>query len=352
MRRHHHNAYTSFLRETRDAARTHRQAELAALRLLREQQRAARETAREQARREAQATKEAKERYLLSRQEEVDDLNDAVEQKLEVLGGILDEALDDNEFSFEDLRNNDGFPPFVPPRHLAEDPNSPPALDVFVNSIRRPNWFIKLFGGQRRYERNLQIAERQFKTALDQYTEQSKIRKQRLAECEREYDANKQAFEAKKRAHNDGVDALAAAYLRGEEEAVVAYNTAAIQRISFPAEFPRSFRVAYSSSSKELIVEMELPSATILPKDLSFRYVKARDAIEAKARKEIEIRSLYTDLVASTALRTALAVFQARENDQVILLTFNGYLETTDPATGRDIKPYLISVRITQGSAN
>src|ERR1700738_742738 len=100
--------YTTFRSLVRTAARVQKQSEIAARRNLREQQRigrqierdnarqqaTARQIEREDGRQQASATKEEKEEYLLGRQEEAKDLNEAVAEQLETLDAILDEALD------------------------------------------------------------------------------------------------------------------------------------------------------------------------------------------------------------------------------------------------------------------
>lgn len=162
------------------------------------------------------------------------------------------------------------------------------------------------------------------------------------------YEAAKFEFDEQKRKENEQVDSFETAYREGDEEAVIGYNTAALQRSKYPPNFPQKFRVGYSAPSKELVVEKELPTVQVVPDTAEFRYVRVRDAIEKKPRKQAEIRSLYVDLVASIALRTVYELFQTKQNDQVDVVTFNGYIETVDPTTGQDIRPTLISVRVTR----
>jgi restriction system protein len=203
-------------------------------------------------------------------------------------------------------------------------------------------------GAKAKHERSVRNAEESYQEALKDRTERLAIRKRRLEERQAIYQAEKSEFEAKKQQQNEQIDAFEIAYKNGDAEAIVAYNTAALQRSTYPSGFPQNFRVGYSPSSKELVVERELPGVQIIPGITEFRYVKARDAIDSKPRKQTEIRSLYQDLVGSIALRTIHEVFQTKQNDQINLVTFNGYLETTDPTTGQDIRPHLISVRVTR----
>jgi len=47
-------------------------------------------------------------------------------------------------------------------------------------------------------------------------------------------------------------------------------------------------------------------------------------------------------------LRTIHEVLNADQADTIAVVVFNGFVNTADPATGKDIKPYLISVRVTK----
>ncbi|MCS5881026.1 hypothetical protein LNP17_16195 [Klebsiella variicola subsp. variicola] len=42
-----------------------------------------------------------------------------------------------------------------------------------------------------------------------------------------------------------------------------------------------------------MVVEYNLPEIAVVPRELEYRYVKTRDAIDAKARKIGEIKELY-----------------------------------------------------------
>jgi restriction system protein len=57
---------------------------------------------------------------------------------------------------------------------------------------------------------------------------------------------------------------------------------------------------------------------------------------------------MYREIVSAIALRCLSECFVADALNQVAVLTFSGYVDTTDPATGNPFKPYLISIRVTK----
>lgn len=58
-----------------------------------------------------------------------------------------------------------------------------------------------------------------------------------------------------------------------------------------------------------------------------------------------DIKQLYQDIVASIALRTLHEVFEADQADALSICTFNGMIDTHDPASGRPIRVPVVSVR-------
>jgi restriction system protein len=99
---------------------------------------------------------------------------------------------------------------------------------------------------------------------------------------------------------------------------------------------------------KEFVVEYELPNTDIVPAILEYRYVKTKDVIEEKLRKTSEIKEIYQDIVASICLRTIHEIFEADQANNILVVAFNGFVQTIDPSTGKDIRPCLISIRTTK----
>jgi restriction system protein len=138
------------------------------------------------------------------------------------------------------------------------------------------------------------------------------------------------------------------AYSAGERQAIIAYCTMVLERSEYPEGFPQEFRIAYSSDSKELVIDYELPTKGVVPTAQEFRYVKAKDRIEEKPRKTSEIKDLYQDVVAAAAIRTLHEVFEADQGNHLAVAVFNGFVSTRDAATGQPIRPCLVSVRSTR----
>lgn len=329
----------------RDAARAQRQAAANQRRLIREYERAARQAERN---RVLQA-KEARQRYLEERLEEVQDQNTALNDSINELRGILEQTLSvDDTISFDSLRSHDNFQQFTGPRELAEPQREPDRASFFV-AVRIPNWFMNLFPSVKaKYQRALENAEEDYQRALRRYKFDEEKQGKANATLRAEYEQKKAAFLEEQEKRNAEIDEFEKAYREGDREAIIAYCSMVLERSVYPETIAHDFGVTYSVESKELVVEFDLPKPDVVPSVLEYKYVKARDAIDSKPRKQTEIKDLYQDVIAAISLRTIHEVLEADQIGYVQVVTFNGFVQTVDPTTGRDIRPCLISVRITR----
>lgn len=327
----------------REAAKQAKQAEAEKKRLERE----AAKRAREAERAKALADKEAKQRYLEERNTETESLNKDIASRVEELEGIIKVALGNKAIiSFDSLRIKEKYPKFNPPKDIAL-PAETPNLSNY--SVDKPTFFRKLLpGATKRYHRSIQNAERLYHVDVIKHENYEAIRKSKLAKLQAEYDKGKQAFLLKVQQKDQEVNELQFLYSKGVPEAVVTYNTMVLECSKYPNGFPQYFRLAYVQESKELVIEYELPTKDIIPQVAEYKYVKSKDEINKKSRKIGEIKSLYQDIVSAITLRTLHEVFEADQGNVVEVVVINGFVQTIDPATGKDITPYLISVRVTK----
>jgi len=328
----------------REGARQQRLAEASRLRALQEQERCQ----REQQRLRTQLDKAQRQQYLADRTREAEDLTAEVEARVKALRGVLEVTLRvDDTIPFQSLRLEEKTTPFSPPAELCV-PRTPPQREDFTGWVKQMTFIERLFSSRSRYERELQAAEYRFTEADNQFRWFEEQRVKELARLQADHEAASQKQLAEIRQRNAEVDELENAYRAGESHAVIAYCAMVLERSRYPEGFPQTFRLAYVPDSKELVIDYELPTSDVVPGAAEFRFVKAKDAMEEKARKVAEIRETYQDVVAAVALRTLHEVFEADQGSQIGVAVFNGFVSTVDPAIGKDIKPYLISVRTTK----
>lgn len=280
---------------------------------------------------------------------EVQELNSELERRIEELSHVLEHTLRvDDSIPFASLRINDDYPPFDVPDEL-QRPLDRPAEDMFLSRVIAPHGLKALLPGvKKRHKAELQKAQEQYVSAVKEWETRERKRKDEMGVLSARHEASRTAFQQKKKQRNAEVTELEQAYFAGDPSAVVAYTSMVLERSDYPDGFPQEFRLAYVVDSKQLVIEYELPTVEVVPPILEHRYVKAKDEISEKPRKAAEIRELYQDIVAAVALRSIHEAIEADQGSHFDIVCFNGFVQTIDPATGRDIRPHLVSVRTTR----
>ena len=77
----------------------------------------------------------------------------------------------------------------------------------------------------------------------------------------------------------------------------------------------------------------------MVPGDKAYKYAKGTDTITPSARPATQVRSIYAEVLRQTALRVVHEVLEADRGSAVRTVVFNGYVNGTDPATGRQVRP-------------
>jgi restriction system protein len=330
------------IREQANAARVHARAE-------RERVRQVRAHVRADATSQKESAREAKQRHVDDQTAKATEENTLLATRLEELSQLLEVTLSvDDRIAFDSLRLPTVCPAFAPPTDLTRA-SVPPHEDDYVPDVTEPKGLSRFIpGAQKRYEQALQDAAERFESAKKSFQTTESARQAKLAQLQAEYDRSKTATLEKARQRNQEVDELVAAYQHGDPTAIVSYNSMVLERSDYPDNFPQQYRLAYVPESKQLVIEYQLPGPSIAPSVQEYRYVKNRDVIEEKPRKVSEIKDLYQDVVAAIALRTVHEVLEADQGQHLQVVAFNGFVDTIDPATGKDIKPCLISLRVTR----
>lgn len=321
-------SFTGLLNQIdRDAARQRRRTEAEKRHRVRAQTQADRTAERAR----AIHAKELKDRYVESRIAEAEDATAELADRVLELTTILNHTLSiDDTINFEILKDKNEFPPFQP-GSTNGSANSQRASVAFTPLAKPPALLRKLIPAlQSRYE--VRAAEQQ-----------------RLLQAERqEYEQKKEEHDTRVAIQHQEIDDFRVAYQTGDPKAIVGYCSMVLERSSYPDGFPQEFRAAYVPDSKQLVVDYELPTPDIVPDTIEYRYVKSKNDIQKKSRRVSDMRELYQEIVAATTIRTCHELFESDQGNHLNVLVFNGFVQAIDRATGKDIRPCLISLRVTR----
>lgn len=304
---------------------------------------------RDQARYDRQSERAAKQNYIEFREQEVRDANATIRSWIDGLQSILSLTLMvDDTVTFDSLRITDNPPPFAPAKSLTTVIEGP-ALQFFTSKVAPLPWYLSLIPKFKvRHADQLRAAKERFQLSEEEHKAQDLQRLEMLKNARETYERGVSAFLEKKALRDSEVDAFRYSYYEGDSESIVAYCSMVLEKSDYPEGFPQNFSLAFLPESKQLVVEYELPTSDIIPDVAEYRYIKSKDEVSTKQRKPAEIKSLYADLIASLALRCLHELFEADQGEFLEVCCFNGYVNTIDPATGREVQPHLVSVRTTR----
>lgn len=300
-------------------------------------------------RQNAQKDKDSKLRYVNSQVAETSLKNQQLERQIDELNHILEICFhEDSKIDFNDLRIKDKFKDLKLPSDLLDVPKEP-LLEDFLSNVKKPTGLEKLLPGvEKRYQKSLAEANNSFLEAQRTYEKLLEDRTEKIQRLRDNYEKEKQEFDISVQERNREIDEFEKAYHDCDPEAIVTYNAMVLEHSTYPDGFPQEFRIAYVEEAKEIVIEYELPDTNIIPPTAEFRYNKTKDTIDEKPRKQTEVKELYQNIVASICLRTLHEIIEADQGEHILVVAFNGFVQTVDPSTGRDVRPCLISIRTTK----
>jgi restriction system protein len=276
--------------------------------------------------------REAKQNYLAGRQDQADDENQYLAEKVSELEGILATGLSRNPaVAFRSLYRQ------MDPADL---PDSLKTLTAPRKSdfVPKPlSFFASLIPGSKNKQAIAVAAgAAKYGEAVDEFEQLKGQRAEVLKSLEAAVDA-----------HNQEIDALKVSLEAGEPQAVKAYSELVLDHSPYPDDFPQDTRIGFVAESKQLVIDLRVPlMADIVPEMERFKYVKAQDAVVGTKRSEKAQQALYSSAIAQTSLRTLHELFRADAGHQIHIIVLNVYVVATDPSTGNIVQPYILSIRV------
>lgn len=150
-------------------------------------------------------------------------------------------------------------------------------------------------------------------------------------------------WKKEKRSFEETIERLGDGYERGEGDAVSMYIEIALSQSSYPEFFPEDVVAHFNPGSGELLIDRTLPAPELLPKVKEVTYVQTRDEFVEKPIAKTQAAQQFDSVIYQCALRSAFEAFSADTNKHVTGIVFNGWVEASDPATGKAVRPCIAS---------
>jgi restriction system protein len=148
--------------------------------------------------------------------------------------------------------------------------------------------------------------------------------------------------------YNEAIDRRKTDYQALMPEAVEDYCRQILSTSSFPDGFQRKFELQYLPQTRTLIVDHLLPLPDSLPRVKGLKYLKGRDQFVEERLSATALNRLYADMLHQICVRTLYELFDADIAGALNTVAFNGWIESTDPATGEKTRSCIVSVQATK----
>jgi restriction system protein len=299
-----------------------------------------------QAQKETQAQDKArKQHYEELRQKNADDQTTAIAQVIESMTNLLSSSLKvDPAINVLELKKTLLVKEFTIPQHL-----SAPLERPTLSAPEMPSMMKRLIPGvMKEYERALHWSQDEYHRKLEDYESKEGFRNREISRLRSAHEAASEASKHETEEFNRRITRLWSEYEDSHPNAIREYCSLVLAASAYPKGFTKTVEMIYIPESKQLVVEYDLPSLDIVPTVESVRYVKSKDEFVEKQRSAPQVRSLYASIINQITLRSLNEIFRSDRKQYIDTIVFSGYVDTIDRATGREIRPCIITVRTTR----
>jgi restriction system protein len=317
-------------------------------------------------------------KHQTASQKAAEEKTQAAIKALEEVDNILIHTLGiDDTIDWEKLKDKTKFKEPNPEnelnRRLGEvaEPR-PPIIESHPNKPRefdfepKLSFFDKLIKSNK--EKKIQQAKEGFQRAIEKWTndclqadKQNESRKKNYESQTAEFEAKKEHirkqvaeevkawqkkkddFAGKQEKKNKKVDDLKAKYMGCDQSAVLEYCELVLSNSQYPDSFPKSFELDYNPENKILVVEYSLPTIEALPTLNEVKFIK--NELKEYHISDAQIQKMFDATMYKITLRTIHEIFEADKANAVDFVSFNGWVNAINRATGKRENNCILSIQ-------
>jgi restriction system protein len=233
---------------------------------------------------------------------------------------------------------------FKPSQQLATEPPTPQASEFRPEPLTGLGALAP--GRKRAYAEAVAHGEAAYEQAIAAHAQAEQDWKERLTRARSDHELSVRRERERVRQQHAVIDQMARDFADGKRKAVADYFSGVLAMQRYPNDFPTGVKVAYLPSDRELRIDIDLPLTPAIPELESAEYLITKKELKYKKLAAAARNKLYQQIVAQMALRTLRCVFAADREGLVLEAACNGYVDTTDTATGQDAHWCLVSVHV------
>ena len=175
---------------------------------------------------------------------------------------------------------------------------------------------------------------------------ENELRKRNYCQSLQDWKERKASFEREQIFGNEHLDRIRYGYISGDTTAFVDYLQNLFLDPDYPGSWPQDCTLNYLAESRTLVADLELPNLDAFPTIKEIRYVASRNEFKSVPVSESQRKKTYEEALYQLALAGLFKIFQSDEIDKIDFVVLNGRVRAINKATGEDIRPYILSVRV------
>jgi len=219
-------------------------------------------------------------------------------------------------------------------------------------------FFEKLFKSKK--ERKIQEFENKYSSAISEWEKQNStinnVNNQLDKDFEGEmikwendvveWEKRKNNFLQKQADFNAKIDRMRESYLSQNNDSIIEYCEMVLNNSEYPDSFTKNFELEYNPNNQILILEYELPAVKCFPKVKEVKYIAARKELKESYISESQINKMFDEAMYKITLRTIHEIFEADVANAIEAISFNGWVNAINKATGKEEKNCILSVQV------
>lgn len=161
----------------------------------------------------------------------------------------------------------------------------------------------------------------------------------------KKWEEEKETFLQIQKENNEVIENQKVNYANGDTSSIIEYCDMVLSNSKYPDSFPKEYDLDYNKQTKTLIVEYTLPSLENIPTLKEVKYIQSRDEFKESYLTEAAVNRMYDNLIYQITLRTIHELFEADVINAIQSIVFNGWVNSIDKGTGKDIRTCILSVQ-------
>lgn len=169
------------------------------------------------------------------------------------------------------------------------------------------------------------------------------IRLENLSDVSK-WENSKDEFIKTQNIENAKIEKFRIDYMNVDGNAILEYCELVLNNSEYPDSFPKGFELEYNPDTKILIVEYSLPAIEALPILSEVKFIK--NELKEYYISENQLLKIFDNTMYNITLRTIHELFEADVINAIEAISFNGWVNSLNKATGKRDNNCILSIQI------